>query len=211
MSQKTANTSYDRLLTTVEQVAGRLLTSLDPALLDEPVCLQATLADHLVGTATKVIVTGTHDRRLLLVERGGRSWLAADLSGQPHATRAWPTWVSGRIEISTPDRWLSGAMITHEAVDRLTRPRVLLVALYHPEFFPLPRFPLGISDLARAARATLLGQVELMDMQRHRLRRWASRRRDGSNQPVSPHRHRREPASQRQLPRAGPAGRHLPA
>ena len=165
MSQKTANTSYDRLLTTVEQVAGRLLTSLDPALLDEPVCLQATLADHLVGTATKVIVTGTHDRRLLLVERGGRSWLTANLSGQPHATRAWPTWVSGRIEISTPDRWLSGAMITHEAVDRLTRPRVLLVALYHPEFFPLPRFPLGISDLARAARATLLGQVELMDMQ----------------------------------------------
>ncbi len=29
----------------------------------------------------------------------------------------------------------------------------------------MPRFPLAISDLARAARATLLGQVELMDMQ----------------------------------------------
>ncbi|MXQ65019.1 radical SAM protein [Actinomadura rayongensis] len=48
---------------------------------------------------------------------------------------------------------------------RLTRPRVLLAALYHPEHFPLPRFPLGISDLARAARATLLGHVELIDMQ----------------------------------------------
>ncbi|WKU08662.1 radical SAM protein [Micromonospora sp. HUAS LYJ1] len=48
---------------------------------------------------------------------------------------------------------------------RLLRPRMLLVALYHPEWFPLPRFPLAISDLARAARATLLGQIRLMDMQ----------------------------------------------
>ena len=28
---------------------------------------------------------------------------------------------------------------------------MLLAALYHPEYFPLPRFPLGISDVARAA------------------------------------------------------------
>ncbi|MGH8897831.1 MAG: hypothetical protein ACRDZ4_12610 [Egibacteraceae bacterium] len=50
-------------------------------------------------------------------------------------------------------------------MSRLTRPRVLLVALYHPEHFPLPRLPLGISGLARAARLTTLGQVALMDMQ----------------------------------------------
>ncbi|ORT46786.1 radical SAM protein, partial [Frankia sp. KB5] len=48
---------------------------------------------------------------------------------------------------------------------RLLSPRLLLASLYHPEYFPLPRFPLAISDLARAARSTLLGQVELMDMQ----------------------------------------------
>ncbi|MBF6302965.1 cobalamin-dependent protein [Nocardia amamiensis] len=48
---------------------------------------------------------------------------------------------------------------------RLTRPEVLLAALYHPENFPLPRFPLAISDLARAARSTLSGRVHLMDMQ----------------------------------------------
>jgi hypothetical protein len=42
---------------------------------------------------------------------------------------------------------------------------VLLATLYHPEYFPLPRFPLAISDLARAARCTLTGQTELMDMQ----------------------------------------------
>ncbi len=38
-------------------------------------------------------------------------------------------------------------------------------ALYRPEYFPLPRFPLGISDVARAARSTLLGTVRLADMQ----------------------------------------------
>ena len=42
---------------------------------------------------------------------------------------------------------------------------MLLAALYHPEHFPLPRFPLGISDVARAARSTLLGTVRLADMQ----------------------------------------------
>ncbi|WUI03961.1 hypothetical protein OHR68_19900 [Spirillospora sp. NBC_00431] len=55
--------------------------------------------------------------------------------------------------------------MTRDGAARLLAPRALLVALYHPEHFPLPRFPLGISDLARATRATLLGQVELMDLQ----------------------------------------------
>lgn len=48
---------------------------------------------------------------------------------------------------------------------RLTFPRVALVALYHPEQFPLPRFPLGISDMARAIRKQKLGSVALHDMQ----------------------------------------------
>jgi hypothetical protein len=91
--------------------------------------------------------------------------VAADLSGQPHSTRAWPGWVSGRVTIAEPDRWLSGADLTEDAADRLVRPRILLTSLYHPEWFPLPRFPLAISDLARAARVTLMGQVHLMDMQ----------------------------------------------
>jgi hypothetical protein len=56
------------------------------------------------------------------------------------------------------------ATVGPAALHRLTRPRVLLTALYHPEVFPLPRFPLTISDLARAARSTLTGHVEMMDM-----------------------------------------------
>lgn len=127
-----------------------------------------TLCRH-VGDAVpgRFSLTGALDRRLMFAERtpamGG--WIVADLSGQPHDTRAWPAWVSGRMNIAEPDRWLSVADLTDDAVDRLARPRVLLTSLYHPEWFPLPRFPLAISDLARAARLTLMGQVHLVDMQ----------------------------------------------
>jgi hypothetical protein len=65
-------------------------------------------------------------------------------------------WASGHIHVEDTDSWLSPARLDEQAVHRLSRPVVLLAALYHPENFPLPRFPLGISDVARAARATLL-------------------------------------------------------
>ncbi|MDQ2881603.1 MAG: radical SAM protein [Actinomycetota bacterium] len=127
-----------------------------------------TLAGHVAdAVAGRFSLTGALDRRLLFAERpapvGG--WVVADLSGQSHDTRVWPEWVSGRVSIAEPDRWLSVAELTEDAADRLTRPRVLLTSLYHPEWFPLPRFPLAISDLARAARLTLMGQVHLIDMQ----------------------------------------------
>lgn len=127
-----------------------------------------TLAGHIADIVPgRFSLTGALDRRLLLAERAAAlgGWVVADLSGQPHATRTWPEWVSGRIEIAEPDRWLSVAELSEEVADRLARPRVLLTSLYHPEWFPLPRFPLAISDLARAARQTLLGEVHLIDMQ----------------------------------------------
>lgn len=126
--------------------------------------LARRVADAVPG---RFSLTGTLDRRLLFAERpaivGG--WVVADLSGQPHQTRPWPDWVSARVSIAAPDRWLSLAELTEDAADRLARPRVLLTSLYHPEWFPLPRFPLAISDLARAARLTLMGEVHLIDMQ----------------------------------------------
>ncbi|MGH3796135.1 MAG: radical SAM protein [Pseudonocardiaceae bacterium] len=122
------------------------------------------VADAVPG---RFSLTGGLDRRLLFAERpaalGG--WVVADLSGQPHNTRDWPRWVSGRVDLTEPDRWLSVAELSVDAADRLARPRVLLTSLYHPEWFPLPRFPLAISDLARAARLTLMGLVHLIDMQ----------------------------------------------
>jgi len=48
---------------------------------------------------------------------------------------------------------------------KLSYPRVKMIALYHKENFPLPRFALGISDIAGAIRKENLGQVSLADMQ----------------------------------------------
>lgn len=133
--------------------------------LTEPGVVHRALTDCLGGTRT-VVVTGTVDRRLVLIEHEvGGSWTAADLSGQAHCSRTWPDWTKDHLTIADPDSWLSRAEITAEGRRRLQRPRLLLASLYHPEYFPLPRFPLAISDLARAARATLLGVVEMMDMQ----------------------------------------------
>jgi B12 binding domain/Radical SAM superfamily len=132
----------------------------------EPNRLRQTMIDVLRGYAARVVVTGTLERRLLALEHPVRSlWTMADLSGAAHAERDWPAWARAGIRLTDPDNWISSAEVSEAAVRRLTHPRVLLVALYHREHFPLPRFPLGISDLARAARATLTGEVELLDMQ----------------------------------------------
>lgn len=136
----------------------------DPALAD-PWSLRRTLETRLAGMAGRVRVAGTLDRRLVLIERADGRWAAADLSGTPHADRPWPPWAAAHLRIEDPGSWLSLADLDEHAVYRLSRPEVLLAALYHPEHFPLPRFPLGISDVARAARSTLLGTVRLEDMQ----------------------------------------------
>ena len=158
----------DRLLYAVAHATG-MVPDLGARLwsvpLAEPALAHSALVDFLRDTRT-VVVTGTLDRRLVLIEHeAGGAWTAADLSGLPHHSRAWPVWTRGHLVISEPGSWLSRAQITLEGRRRLLRPRLLLASLYHPEYFPLPRFPLAISDLARAARLTLLGAVELMDMQ----------------------------------------------
>jgi len=158
----------DRLLHAVAHVTGTA-RSLDERLwsvpLAEPGLVHRALTDCLGETRT-VVVTGTLDRRLVLIEHEvGGAWTAADLSGQAHSSRTWPGWTHGHLTIVKPQGWLSRAEVTPEGRGRLLRPGLLLASLYHLEYFPLPRFPLAISDLARAARSTLLGTVELMDMQ----------------------------------------------
>jgi hypothetical protein len=142
-----------------------LASRIDDALLLDPQKLRQWLEDEVAGRAGRIRVAGTLDRRLVGIERPNGHWTLADLSGQPHATRAWPGWTRGHIHVEDAESWLSSARLDEWAVYRLSRPVVLLAALYHPEIFPLPRFPLGISDVARAARATLMGTVDLADMQ----------------------------------------------
>ncbi|MFI6848101.1 B12-binding domain-containing radical SAM protein [Kitasatospora sp. NPDC050467] len=134
-------------------------------LLIAPPRLRLHLEHHLAGQIGRIRVTGTLDRRLVLIERPDTKWVVADLSGQPHDSRHWPSWTGGHLDLETPDSWLSLAVVDDYAVHRFSRPRLLLAALYHPEYFPLPRFPLGISDVARAGRSTLMGEVTPTDMQ----------------------------------------------
>ncbi|WP_431929944.1 B12-binding domain-containing radical SAM protein [Nonomuraea jabiensis] len=131
----------------------------------QPNTIRDTIAGMLPGH--DVVLTGTLERRLLALHTGPQpgAWLLADLSGQPHNTRAWPAWATRELVIHNAGDWISPADLAPAALTRLTGPRILLAALYRPEYFPLPRFPLAISDLARAARSTLSGRVDLMDMQ----------------------------------------------
>lgn len=167
VATRPARSAHDRLLLAVAHATGRApdtATPLSTVTLTDPHQVHAALADHL-GQDHTIVVTGALDRRLVLIENPAGAWTAADLSGQAHGSRTWPGWTDGRLTITDPDTWLSTMDLTDDARHRLLRPRLLLASLYHPENFPLPRFPLAISDLARAARSTLLGRVELMDMQ----------------------------------------------
>lgn len=169
MTATLANSALYRICETVHAATGLTLPPgdfgsgglirVDPRKLREHLC--RCMGEH----AARVRVAGTLDARLLFIEQSDGTWQAADLSGRPHGERDWPAWSHGHITLDDPGSWLSPAVLDEQAVYRLSRPKVLLAALYHPEHFPLPRFPLGISDLARAARTTLQGVVELTDMQ----------------------------------------------
>ncbi|MEU8001520.1 radical SAM protein [Catellatospora sp. NPDC049111] len=131
--------------------------------LTQPMATVDRLRAHL---QTPVALTGTLDHRLLIAKvPASDDWVLAELSGRTLRDRAWPTWARDHLAVADPAQDSSLATITPEGQRRLLRPNILLTALYHKETFPLPRFPLAISDLARAARSTLSGQVRLMDMQ----------------------------------------------
>ncbi|MEU9836302.1 hypothetical protein AB0D67_32605 [Streptosporangium sp. NPDC048047] len=158
---------HDRLLTAVRAlvpVSAEQESALRAIPYSQPNPLARAVADLLPGR--RVVLTGTLEQRLLAISSPGPGpWLLASLDRLPHTARTWPAWAREHLTLHTPTKWISEADLDEHAEHRLTRPTILLAALYRREHFPLPRFPLAISDLARAARATLCGHVELMDMQ----------------------------------------------
>jgi hypothetical protein len=104
MPMRVVPTAYHRRILDAAHHAGspmgahhELITAIPAA---EPNRLSAVL--HTMSPA-QVIVTGTLDRRLLLLQHPGDGhWTVADLSGQPHQTRAWPTWARPAIHLNTP-------------------------------------------------------------------------------------------------------------
>lgn len=115
-------------------------------------------------TDRKVIVNGTFDQRIVLVANGD-GWEIAWLGQSPLSSLSLPTWAHKELSGAAANPVFSVKRLSDRLVRRLERPRILLAALCHPENFPLPRFPLGISDLAWALRREFIGQTELMDMQ----------------------------------------------
>lgn len=110
-------------------------------------------------------MAGVLENRILLLSLARGGWIFAHLGARPLKDVAWPEPIARGVFVENPHDSVSEGEVTPEALFRLTRPRVLLAALCHPEVFPLPRFPLGISDLARALRLGFQGEVTLADMQ----------------------------------------------
>lgn len=69
------------------------------------------------------------------------------------------------ISIFQPNCWWSPASYSQDAIFRITRPVIKLISLCHRDNFPLPRFALGLHDLAKVIRSGGFGQVSLFDMQ----------------------------------------------
>ena len=131
----------------------------------EPARMASGLARMTNRTGQDVIVCGPVDQRVVFMRRLGSRWSALSLSDTPLGGTPWPEPVRDGCEFTEPHLDVSAVRMTAAAEHRLTRPYVLLVSLYHEENFPLPRFALGISDLARAIRTAMTGQVGLSDMQ----------------------------------------------
>ncbi len=131
----------------------------------KPLAIEEHLQGALGPGLIQVIVAGALEERVVFLQRADSGWAAAHLADQPIGLTRWPHAIAQGIEFTHPERSISEAKLSPDAIFRLTRPRVTLVGLCHPEIFPFPRFPLAISDLARALRLRFHGRVVLYDMQ----------------------------------------------
>lgn len=128
----------------------------------QPNQLEQSLNSYLPATV-RCDVNGTIDNRVVLLSSSSEAWYLGSIDRticESGLREAQAFKMLGQ---------LSAHLMLIEAdpllLKRFTSPRVLLVGLYHPENFPLPRFHLGISDIAYAIRGVFLGKVELLDMQ----------------------------------------------
>lgn len=121
-----------------------------------------TLETFLVPLGLWCHVTGSVEDRVVLV---GEEPLSGHLLSFGVSVTELHSKHSSKLTLSPISDFVSSFSLTHAQKHRLVRPRVSIIALYHPENFPLPRFALGISDIARSLRSDFAGITELHDMQ----------------------------------------------
>jgi hypothetical protein len=154
-----------RALTAAAVPSGNA-TSIASALINRlrnPDLVPTLLAEAFPALAERVVVSGPIESRLLIIGTIPEVILCS--LGRPLHYTGLPIRANADAIIERPFDYVSKAKLSTSLMWRLTKPTVKLVALYHPEVFPLPRLALGISDIARAVRRQMIGQVNLCDMQ----------------------------------------------
>lgn len=111
----------------------------------------------------RIIVTGSIENRFVILFGKENNLLIC--LGKPIFKYKHITVLKYISIIQSFTRHIHLVEISEEGIVFFTRPRVQLVSLCHPENFPFPRFPLGISNIAEAMRGQLCGNVSLADMQ----------------------------------------------
>ncbi|WP_175892891.1 B12-binding domain-containing radical SAM protein [Burkholderia cepacia] len=124
--------------------------------------MMATLETFLAPHGLWCHVTGSVEDRVILV---GEEALSGHLLSFGVPVSVLRNIHSNKLTLSPTSEFVSHFLLTGAQKHRLVRPRVSIIALYHPENFPLPRFALGISDIARSLRSDFAGVTELYDMQ----------------------------------------------
>lgn len=132
--------------------------------LHEPQKLANIIQKKIATSARDVIVNGPFEQRIIIIQILNESSIIISVNGDLRSN-AFVIAKRDLLKIDNCESAISPAYIPDSLIERLKSPLVKLVALYHPENFPLPRFALGISDIARSIREEYIGQVTLSDMQ----------------------------------------------
>jgi radical SAM superfamily enzyme YgiQ (UPF0313 family) len=147
------------------EVLSNKLSQMAYAVRLDPNLMAHVIAESLHSKIRHIHVTGSIERRVIFLQGINQRWFIAHLGPEPVGAISWPAAVAKELSFNTPSERVSEVTLAQSAIQKIYEPHVKLIALYHPEVFPVPRFPLGISDIARAIRVTLRGRVTMCDMQ----------------------------------------------
>ncbi len=111
-----------------------------------------------------ILLIGSIENRVFVFYHKDRSAVLLSL-GRPIESLKF---LESFLSISSIERksaYVGHITLNEKFIRHINEPRVVLCGLYLKDMFPLPRFSLGISDIARSLRTALVGHVKLLDMQ----------------------------------------------